>query len=105
MKIWEPFKDLWEVDKDKFIARYEREDPSAALFDSNIARYTELANNVQIQETVSSVHFMQINCADLKHAIIDHCLEWQEKLNSLLFKMTENKIGELYDYMKFNTEE
>ncbi|KAJ8936977.1 hypothetical protein NQ318_015641 [Aromia moschata] len=24
MKIWEPFRDLWEVDKDKFIARYEK---------------------------------------------------------------------------------
>ncbi|CAG9819075.1 unnamed protein product [Phaedon cochleariae] len=103
MQTWEPFRDLWEVDKTKFIERYERENPSAALFDSNISRYTEFANNVQIQETVSAVHFMQINCAALKQAVIDHCLEWQEKLCKLLLKMTENNLKELYEYIKYNT--
>nr|CAI5834494.1 unnamed protein product [Callosobruchus analis] len=102
MKIWEPFRDLWEVDKDKFIDRYEKENPSAALFDSNIARYTELANNVQMQETVSTVHFTQIHCAELKQAIINHCIEWQEKLCALLFKMTDAKLKELYEYMRSN---
>ncbi|KAG5894356.1 hypothetical protein JTB14_031917 [Gonioctena quinquepunctata] len=105
MQTWEPFRDLWEVDKNKFIARYERENPSAMLFDSNIGRYTEMANNVQIQETVTAVHFMQINCADLKRAIVDHCIEWQEKLCDLLFKMTEENLKELYDYMVMNGED
>ncbi|XP_057654894.1 dynein axonemal heavy chain 2 isoform X2 [Diorhabda carinulata] len=105
MQTWEPFRDLWEVDKDKFITRYEKEDPSALLFDSNIARYTEMANNVNIQETVTSVHFMQINCAELKEAIIAHCIEWQEKLCTLLFKMTDAKIKELYGYIRTNSED
>ncbi|KAJ8920059.1 hypothetical protein NQ315_011713 [Exocentrus adspersus] len=104
MKIWEPFRDLWEVDKVKFIARYEIENPSASLFDSNIARYTEMANNVQIQETITAVHFLQINCAELKQGIIEHCMEWQQKLCDLLFKMTKANIEELYNYMKTNAE-
>lgn len=103
MKTWEPFRDLWEVDKDKFIFRYEKENPSALLFDSNIARYTEMANNVQIQDTVSAVHFMQINCSDLKQAVINHCLEWQLKLCDLLQKMTEAKLTDLYEYMSINS--
>ncbi|XP_050498494.1 dynein axonemal heavy chain 2 [Diabrotica virgifera virgifera] len=105
LQTWEPFRDLWEVDKEKFIVRYEKEDPSPLLFDANIARYTELANNVNIQETVTAVHFMQINCAELKHAIIEHCIEWQEKLCALLFKMTNTKIMELYQYIKLYSEE
>ncbi|XP_023311334.1 dynein heavy chain 2, axonemal [Anoplophora glabripennis] len=105
MRIWEPFRDLWEVDKDKFIERYEKENPSASLFDSNIARYTEMANNVQIQETLTAVHFLQINCADLKQGIIEHCMEWQRKLCALLFKMTKQNLQELYHYMKVNMEE
>ncbi|KAF7269690.1 hypothetical protein GWI33_017275 [Rhynchophorus ferrugineus] len=100
IKVWEPFRDLWEVDKDKFIVRYEQENPSAALFDANIGRYTELANNVQIQETVSDVHFLQINCANLKKAIIEHCMEWQEKLCLLLYNMTERKLDAIYEYME-----
>lgn len=104
MTIWEPFRDLWEVDKDKFIIRYERENPSASLFDSNIARYTEMANNVQIQDSVTAVHFMQINCSDLKQSVINHCIEWQQKLCNLLHIMTEVKLLELYDYIRLNSE-
>lgn len=105
IKVWEPFRDLWEVDKDKFMERYEEEYPSAALFDANIGRYTELANNVQIQETVSDVHFLQINCSDLKKSIIEHCVEWQNKMCLLLFNLTERKIDNIYEYMdKFGKE-
>lgn len=104
MTTWEPFRDLWEVDKDKFIVRYERESPSALLFDSNIARYTEMANNVQIQDSVSAVHFMQINCSDLKQSVINHCLEWQQKLCDLLHKMTEAKLNDLYQYINLNSD-
>ncbi|ERL85346.1 hypothetical protein D910_02766 [Dendroctonus ponderosae] len=105
IKVWEPFRDLWEVDKDKFMERYEEEDPSATLFDANIGRYTELANNVQIQDTVSDVHFLQINCSDLKKAIIEHCVEWQNKMCLLLFNLTERKIDDIYEYMeKFGKE-
>lgn len=105
MNNWEPFRDLWEVDKDKFIARYEREAPSASLFDSNISRYTEIANNVQILETVTAVHFTQINCAELKQSVVNHCVEWQQKLCALLLKMTTEKLKELYDYIEANGEE
>ncbi|XP_060528447.1 dynein axonemal heavy chain 2 isoform X3 [Cylas formicarius] len=105
IKIWEPFRDLWEVDKDRFVERYERENPTASLFDANIGRYTELANNVQIQEAVSDVHFLQINCAELKRSIIDHCIEWQAKLCQLLYRMTERKLDDVYEYINRNTKE
>ncbi|KAJ8936976.1 hypothetical protein NQ318_015640 [Aromia moschata] len=64
-----------------------------------------MANNVQVQETVSAVHYLQINCADLKYAIVQHCIEWQEKLCGLLYKMTDMNIMELYEYIKFNSEQ
>ncbi|CAG9862849.1 unnamed protein product [Phyllotreta striolata] len=105
MKNWEPFRDLWEVDKEKFIARYEKEEPSASVFDSNIARYTEMANKVNMLETLSAVHFAQINCADLKQSIIANCMEWQDKMCNLLHKMTVKKIKNFYNYTKVNAEE
>ncbi|XP_050296141.1 dynein axonemal heavy chain 2 isoform X2 [Anthonomus grandis grandis] len=105
IKIWEPFRDLWEVDKDRFIQRYAMEEPSASLFDANIGRYTELANNVQIQDTVSDVHFLQMNCAELKKSIIEHCVEWQRKMCMLLFKLSEKKLEDIYDYMEKNITE
>lgn len=104
MTIWEPFKEMWEVDKDMFIERYEAQRPNAAQFDSDIGRYTEVANNVQMQETISAVHFILVNSSDLKKAITDHCLEWQRKLCNLLYKMTVNKIHHVYDYTRRNGE-
>lgn len=104
LKIWEPFRDMWEVDKQRFIVRYQNQKPSAAAFDANIGRYTEVANDVQMQETISVVHFIMINAADLKKSIIDHCIQWQQMLCQLLLKMTNDKIDDVYTYIKVNIE-
>lgn len=104
MKTWEPFRDMWEVDKLRFIERYEKQNPNAAQFDANIGRYTEVANNVQIQETVTAVHFIVVNSVDLKKAIVEHCVEWQQKLCTLLFKITERMIHHVYKYIAKNGE-
>lgn len=104
MTTWEPFRDLWEVDKDRFIERYEKENPSAGQFDSNIGRYTEVANNVQVQETVTAVHFIIVNSIELKKAIVNHCIEWQQKLCALLYKITDRMISHVYVYVRKNGE-
>lgn len=102
LKIWEPFRDMWEVDKNRFIQKYELQNPNAALFDSNIGRYTEVANNVQIQESVTSVHFIVVSSIELKKSIIEHCLDWQQRLCALLSKLTIKKINCVYNYIKVN---
>lgn len=104
MKVWEPFRDMWEVDKDLFIERYELENPTVAVFDANIGRYTEVANNVQIIEAVTAVHFMVINSGELKVEIINHCIEWQRRLCMLLYSLTEQNIFEVHNYIKENGE-
>ncbi|XP_031338901.1 dynein heavy chain 2, axonemal-like isoform X2 [Photinus pyralis] len=104
LAIWEPFRDMWEVDKERFMARYEQQKPSAAQFDSNIGRYTEVANNVQIQESVSNVHFIVVNSVELKKSIIDHCIDWQNNLCALLHKLTVEKVRHVYAYIHTNSE-
>lgn len=104
MKSWEPFRDMWEVEKDRFIEKYEMKNPSAEQFDANIGRYTEVANNVQMLETVIAVHFTVINSVDLKTEIIGHCIEWQRRLCMLLYKRTERQVYEIHRYMKENAE-
>ncbi|KAB0795300.1 hypothetical protein PPYR_12139 [Photinus pyralis] len=104
LAIWEPFRDMWEVDKERFIGRYELSKPKAMQFDSNIGRYTEVANNVQIQESTTAVHFIVVNSVELKRAIIEHCVEWQSKLCALLKKLTYEQINHVYTYINTNTE-
>lgn len=38
LKVWDPFKPLWEIDKAKFIVRFAASNPSAIVYDSNIQR-------------------------------------------------------------------
>lgn len=104
MKVWDPFRDMWEIDKQLFIQKYASSNPSATTFDADIYRYTEVANNCQIQENTTDVHFIVLNSSELKKAIIAHCIEWQEKLCQLLYEMTVDKIEFIYSYTKINSE-
>ncbi|KAI4504209.1 hypothetical protein M0802_000680 [Mischocyttarus mexicanus] len=103
LKTWEPFKDVWEVNKDIFIQRYEKLKPTVISFDSDITRYADVAYNVEMQETVMNVHFLEINCDSLKGIIILECTAWQQKLSTLMLRVTENKIKHLYQYIAENS--
>ncbi|KAL0267127.1 UNVERIFIED_CONTAM: hypothetical protein PYX00_009482 [Menopon gallinae] len=98
LKTWDPFRDLWEVNKDLFIQRYELLNPTVTSFDSDISRYSEVANNVQMQEAISYIHFIQINSGPLKLAIVNHCSIWQEKLFQLLKKMADKNVRAIFQY-------
>lgn len=46
---------IWSVHKDSFLAQYCEEQHTAADFETLIINYSDLANTVQIQETVNEV--------------------------------------------------
>ncbi|KAK2576896.1 hypothetical protein KPH14_005521 [Odynerus spinipes] len=105
LKTWEPFRDVWEVNKDLFIQRYEKLKPTVTSFDSDISRYAEVANNVEMQETVMNVHFLDVNCDGLKSIIVQECATWQEKLTALMQRVTEAKIDHVYQYIAENSKQ
>ncbi|XP_063992510.1 dynein axonemal heavy chain 2-like [Diachasmimorpha longicaudata] len=104
LKSWESFADIWEVNRDMFITRYEKLNPTVASFDADIGRYTEVANNVKMQETVTTVHFLDINSDRLKAAIIKDCSLWQQKLTGLLLRITQMTLDGLYQYIAENSD-
>lgn len=103
LKIWDPFRDMWEVNKELFIQRYELLNPTVISFEADISRYSEVANNVQMQEAVAYIHFIQINSGPLKIEIVHHCTIWQEKLFELLKKMAERNIRALLQYCAYHS--
>ncbi|CAK9808028.1 Dynein axonemal heavy chain 2 [Anthophora quadrimaculata] len=103
LKTWEPFQDVWEMNRDMYLQRYEKLRPTAETFDSDIARYTIIANNVQMQETVMTVHFLDVNADRLKGAIIEQCSVWQQKLIGLLMQQTQNMMNHVYHYIAENS--
>ncbi|XP_046962283.1 dynein axonemal heavy chain 2 [Vanessa cardui] len=105
MRMWDPYSHIWKVNKDEFMLKYRQEGHTAADFDELIINYSNLANAVQIQETINQIHFITLNSSELKKSIISHCLVWQTKLGELLRKITECDIDNVYAYIdKSSTE-
>ncbi|XP_040202767.1 dynein heavy chain 2, axonemal [Rana temporaria] len=104
LKTWDSFRMIWEPQKDTLIRRYQRLNPMVSAFDADIARYTELANNVQKQETVQNIQFVMLDCSQLKFALVQHCNEWQNKFTGLLRHMATEKLMGLHAYLRDNAE-
>ena len=62
-----------------------------------------IANNVQIQETVTTVHFLDVNADRLKGAIIEECSVWQQKIIGVLYRQTLNMVNHVYHYIAENS--
>uniref|UniRef100_A0A1B8Y1E3 Dynein heavy chain 2, axonemal n=1 Tax=Xenopus tropicalis TaxID=8364 RepID=A0A1B8Y1E3_XENTR len=104
LKTWDSFRMIWELNKDAFIRRYQHLNPIVSAFDADIARYTEVANNVQKQETVQHIQFVLLDCSHLKFALVQHCNEWQNKFTGLLSHMASAKLMELHGYLRDNAD-
>uniref|UniRef100_F6YZ23 Dynein axonemal heavy chain 2 n=1 Tax=Monodelphis domestica TaxID=13616 RepID=F6YZ23_MONDO len=103
LKTWDTYKEIWEINKDSFIRRYQRLNPPVSSFDADIARYTEVANNVQKEETVLNIQFVLLDCAHLKFSLVQHCNEWQNKFTTLLKEMAAGRLLELHTYLTENS--
>ena len=66
--------------------------------------YTEVANNVQKEETVTNIQFVLLDCSHLKFSLVQHCNEWQNKFATLLREMAAGRLLELHTYLKENAE-
>jgi len=65
-------------------------------------RYTEVANNIQNDETVLDVQLVLLDCGPLKSSLVQHCNEWQSKLTQLLSFMAGRRLTELHGFLQDN---
>ena len=93
IRRWENnYHEIWEINKVKFIERYANSNPPLAKFDADIARYAEVVNNVQRDDTITPINFCMLDASSLKFAIMEHCNEWQNRFTNLLYEMTCAKL-------------
>lgn len=100
---WNNFREIWEINKDIFLLRYEQRNPIVSLFDGDIARYTEVENIIQIQETIQTIQFILLDCSPLKVNLLGHCKVWQNRLTELLLKLATQSLNKLVQYFEDNT--
>ena len=66
-------------------------------------RYTEVANNVQKEETIVNIQFVLLDSSPLKFSILSHCNEWQNGFTRVLKEMAISKLTELHTFMVSNS--
>ncbi|CAF0769681.1 unnamed protein product [Adineta ricciae] len=101
---WFRFRQLWEVDQDSFIAVYQSENTDLQALEADIARYTEVANNINNQETIVNVRMIQIDCASFKVSLVQICHHWQQSLIRIVLVRFENDLQNTLTLIKNNTE-
>jgi dynein heavy chain len=104
LSFWSKYKHLFDVDKDAFIRRYSKANRTLQAFEADYQRYKDLQQEVHGEETVSSVNFVQIDCAPLKQRLIAHCVDWQKRFSALLYKNAKTELGDLQSLMAVNSE-
>ena len=107
-KTWvvKGFKEVWELNKDRFIERYQtslKEKP-VAIMGEDVGRYNEISNNAQQQDTKVPIHFVMLDCSPLKNNILRHCTEWQTRLCDLLLDDATTRLDALQEYMRTGKE-
>ncbi|XP_070849918.1 dynein axonemal heavy chain 2 [Chaetodon trifascialis] len=102
LKTWDKYRDIWEINKDSFIQRYQRLNPPVTSFDADIHRYTEKVNSVEQEETVLNIRFVTLDCSPLKSSLVQHCSEWQTKFTQLLSRMASTRLRELHASLQDN---
>ena len=96
LSYWEKYKSLWELDKENFIRKYAKQNRPLSQYDIDIQRYKDLQDEVQSEEQNSKLSFIMLDSNLLKISLVDHCLQWQTHLISLLNTIARKDLEGLH---------
>lgn len=96
LTYWDKYRPLWDLDKDAFIRRYAKANRPLSQYDVDITRYREQQSDIQAEDMTSAINFVKIDCNLLKSSLVDHCMQWQNKLTGLLNQNARAELEELH---------
>uniref|UniRef100_G1RF97 Dynein axonemal heavy chain 2 n=1 Tax=Nomascus leucogenys TaxID=61853 RepID=G1RF97_NOMLE len=99
LKTWDMYREIWEINKDSFIRRYQRLNPPVSSFDADIARVSPC----HPRWTAAAPSWLTAASAS-RFSLVQHCNEWQNKFTTLLREMAAGRLLELHTYLKENAE-
>jgi dynein heavy chain, axonemal len=84
LSYWDKYKPIWEMDKDAFMRRYAKQNRPLVQYDIDITRYREFQYEISQEDVHNTINFIKIGCQELKQSLVQHTLQWQDKLARLL---------------------
>ena len=103
IRPWEAqtYRQIWEPDKEVFIRRYAL--TKRNTFQKDITQYRELQAEIQSAETLTSAKFIRVDFSQLKQALVQHCVLWQQRLTALLHTNAHAELSSLHSMFAAHT--
>ena len=102
LSYWDKYKPIWEMDKESYVRRYAKANRSLKNYNDDVTKYREQQSDIQNENHNNTINFIQIDCTLLKTSLVNHCVQWQNKLLGLLNQNALGILRSLHD--KFETE-
>lgn len=104
LKKWNSFRDIWEVDIEEFTRRYKDVGIDLDDFETALSKYFDISNQVLIQDTISTITFLTVDCSKLKIKVLEFITKWKNSYKEILCYTVQEKLKILYKYLEENVE-
>lgn len=92
---WQHFRSIWDIDIDRFMVKYQNRGLELKEFESAMLKYFDVANQVQMQDTIVTINYLTFNCSRLKDHVLDYIADWKKSYKLSLCTATLKKLEKL----------
>jgi dynein heavy chain, axonemal len=97
------YKPLWEMDKEAIIRKYQKTKRTLQQLEGEILRYKKEQAEIEKEDGTYSAMFIKVDCTLIKKALVEHCVQWQQKLTGLLNQQALSELKALHLLFQSNT--
>ena len=99
---WNIYSALWEMDKGSYFRRYEKAKHAVVKFETDITCCISERKALESRNAQKIIQFVELHFSALKSCLLEHSIEWQSNLTSLMNANASRKLLELHDFFDEN---
>ena len=89
---WYHFRSIWDIDIDRFMAKYQEKGLDLNEFERSMMKYFDVANQVMMQDNSVTITYVTYNCSRLKECVLDYIAGWKKSYKQTLCAATLKKL-------------
>lgn len=89
---WHHFSSIWDIDIDRFMTKFQEKGLELREFESSMAKYFDVANQVMMQDTSVTITYITYNCLKLKESVLEYIAGWKKSYKQTLCAATLKKL-------------
>eukprot|EP01116_Phalansterium_solitarium_P024846 TRINITY_DN921_c0_g1_i7.p1 TRINITY_DN921_c0_g1~~TRINITY_DN921_c0_g1_i7.p1 ORF type:complete len:1316 (+),score=676.84 TRINITY_DN921_c0_g1_i7:209-4156(+) len=95
LDAWRRYRPLWKSDKVPALERFAQRNPSVVDYDTKLAFYARLGQEVDALPTEKDIDFVRVSCVPLESSIKLETAAWLHTIGKLLHQSAKLKLFEL----------